>query len=227
MCAMMFTLTLSAQTFTANREKFVKEFQASLTEFGKGEFHDFAKKTLPQMLLESSEFPEAYFTKMVETCNLMITKKLKPYPEVYQYVFSVASLIKGKQSTASFQAWHSSVDKLLDNKNIKKFEDFIDLSAGFFSERRIAEASNFSWFYEGGDYSFEFSDKPYIKCSNGNLICRVANRDVKEKADNPFIDSLVVYKTTGTYDPVLKKWDGDGGTITWEKVGLQKNETFA
>jgi hypothetical protein len=44
MCAMLFTLSLNAQTFTANREKFVKEFQASLTEFGKGEFHDFAKK---------------------------------------------------------------------------------------------------------------------------------------------------------------------------------------
>ena len=63
------------------------EFQTSLNEFGKGDFHDFAKKTLPQMLLESSEFPEAYFTKMVETCNLMVTKKLKPYPEIYQYVF--------------------------------------------------------------------------------------------------------------------------------------------
>ena len=227
MCAVMFTLSLNAQTFTANREKFVKEFQSSLTEVVKGEFHDFAKKTLPQMLLESSEFPETYFTKMVETCNLMVTKKLKPYPEIYQYVFSVASLIKGKQSAASFQAWHSSVDKLLDNKNIKKFEDFIDLSAGFFSERRISEASNFSWFYEGGEYSFEFTDKPFIKCTNGNLICRVANRDVKEKADNPFVDSLVVFKTTGTYDPVLKKWDGDGGVITWEKVGLPKNETFA
>ena len=227
LCTLLFTFSVNAQTFSVNREKFVKEFQASLTEFGKGEFHDFTKKTLPQMLLESGAFPEAYFTKMVETCNLMVTKKLKPYPEIYQYVFSVASLIKGKQSTTSFQAWHSSIDKLLDNKNIKKFEDFIDLSAGFFSERRISEASNFSWFYEGGEYSFEFSDKPFIKCTNGNLICRVLNRDLKEKADNPYIDSLVVYKTTGTYDPVLKKWDGDGGTITWEKVGLPKNETFA
>ena len=227
LCGLMFSFISFSQTFSNNREKFVKEFQNSLTEFGKGEFHDFAKKTLPLILLETNLFPDAYFTKMVETCNAMSVKKMSPYPEIYQYVFSVYSLVNAKQSNASFQAWQSSVDKLLDKSNVKKFEDFIDLSAGFFSERKIAESSNFKWFYEGGEYSFEFTDKPFIKCSNGNLICRIDNRNSKTKDNQPFIDSLVVYKTSGTYDPVLKKWDGIGGTLTWEKVGLPKNETFA
>jgi hypothetical protein len=224
---LIFSFSANGQTFSNNREKFTKEFQKSLTDFGKGEFMDFAKKQLPVMLLETSDFPEGYFTKMVETCNLMESKKLKPYPEIYQYVFSVYSFVKGKQSNTSYQAWHSTIDKLLDNKNIKKFEDFIDLSSGFFSERKIAESSNFKWFYEGGEYSFEFSDKPLIKCSNGNLICRIDNRNSKTKEENPTVDSLVVYKTNGTYDPVLKKWEGNGGTLTWEKVGISKTETFA
>ena len=120
------SLGYSQETYTNNREKFVKEFQKSLTEFGKGEYHDFAKKDLPAMLLESNELADDYFSRMVQTCNLMDTKKLKPYPDIYQYVFSVYSLVKGKQSSASFTAWHSSVDKLLDNRNIKKFEDFIE-----------------------------------------------------------------------------------------------------
>ncbi|MFN5912307.1 MAG: hypothetical protein ACK45H_13285, partial [Bacteroidota bacterium] len=218
---------ISQETYSTNREKFVKEFQKALTEYGKGEFHDFAKKDLPAILLESADFPENYFVKMVETCNLMASKNLKPYPELYHYVFSVYSLVKGRQSNASFQAWHSSVEKLLDNRNIKKFEDFIDLSAGFFSERRIAESSNFKWFYEGGSYSFEYTDKPFIKCTGGNLVCRVDNKKADSRKDNKYIDSLVVYSTAGTYDPVLKKWDGDGGTITWEKVGLKKDECSA
>ncbi len=226
LCGMICSFYSFSQTFSNDREKFTKEFQKSLTDYGKGEFHDFAKKTLPTMLLQTSLFSDAYFTKMVETCNLMETKKMSPFPEIYQYVFSVYSLVNAKQSNASFQAWHGTVEKLLDKTNVKKFEDFIDLSAGFFSERKIAESSNFKWFYEGGEYSFEFTDKPFIKCSNGNLICRVENRDMKTKKDQPYIDSLVVFKTSGTYDPVLKKWDGLGGTITWEKVGLPKSETF-
>lgn len=219
--------TLFSQTFTNNREKFVKEFEKSLTDFGKGEFSDFAKKNLPQMLLETSDFPESYFTKMVETCNLMTTKNLKPYPEIYQYVFSVYSFVKGRQSINSYKAWHSSVDKLLDGKNIKKFEDFIELSAGFFSERKISDASNFIWFYEGGEYAFEFTDKPFINCKGGNLICRVVNRNTKTKDEHPYSDSVVVFNTSGTYDPVLKRWDGNGGIVTWQKVGLSKDETNA
>ena len=74
------TIVNAQQTYSNNREKFVKEFQKSLMEFGKGEFHDFAKKDLPVILLETADFPESYFSKMVETCNLMETKKLKPYP---------------------------------------------------------------------------------------------------------------------------------------------------
>ena len=223
----LLTFGLTAQTYSANREKFVKEFQKSLSEYGKGDFHDFAKKDLPKLLLESSDFPENYFTKMVETCNLMTTKNLKPYPEVYQYVFSVASLVWGKQTAASYNAWHSSVDKMLDSRNIKKFEDFIELSAGFFSERKIAESSNFKWFYEGGEYSFEFTDRPMIKLEKGSLICRVDNKKASSRKDEKYLDSIVVQGTSGNYDPVLKKWEGSGGTLNWMKVGLSKEEVYA
>lgn len=205
--------------FSTDREKFVKEFQKVLIEYGKGEYQDFAKKTLPGSLLETQDMSEKTFGRMVETCNLMITKKLSPYPEVYNYVYSVYSLSVGKQSETSFNAWHGSVDKMLDNRNVKKFEDFIELSAGFFAERRIAQSSNFSWFYVGGTYSFEFTDKPFIKCAEGNLVCRVQNRDTKTRNEQPYVDSLVVCSTSGIYDPILKKWEGNQGTVNWQKVG--------
>ena len=139
-----------SQSFSDDREKFVKEFQKKLSEYGKGEFQDFAKHELPDLLLESTEFAAAYFSKMVETCNLMETKRLKPFPEIYNYVFSVSSFVTSKQPAESYAAWHSSVDKMLGSRNVKKFAGFIDLSAGLFSESRIASSSNFKWFYIGG-----------------------------------------------------------------------------
>ena len=53
--------SLWSQTYSNNREKFVKEFQKALNEYGKGEFHDFAKKEFPVLLLETSDFPDNYF----------------------------------------------------------------------------------------------------------------------------------------------------------------------
>ena len=123
--SIIFSSCVFGQTFSYDKEKFTKEFEKSLNDFGRGEFKDFAKRDLPYLLLETSEFPNDFFQKMVSTCNLMETKRMQPFPEIYNYVFSVYSLIKGKQTSASFNAWQSSVDKMLDAKNVKKFEDFM------------------------------------------------------------------------------------------------------
>lgn len=222
---LMFSSMIMAQTYSNNKEKFVKEFQKSLNEYGKGEFHDFAKKELPILLLETTDFPNDYFSKMVETCNLIEAKKLKPYPEVYNYVYSVSSFVKAKQSSESYDAWHSSVDKLLGSRNVKKFASFIDMSAGFFSESKIAQSSNFAWYYVGGTYQFKYEKKAFIDFEGGNLVCRVISKRSKDKG--AILDSLNVIATSGRYDPNLKKWIGKGGKITWEKVGLDPTTTYA
>ncbi len=227
-CVLMSISTLGwSQTYSSDRAKFVKEFQKALSDFGKGEFTDFAKKDLTPMLLTSTEFPDAYFTKMVATCNLLEAKKLDPYPEIYNYVFSVYSFVKSKQPESSYIAWNNAIDKLLESRNVKKFTEFAEMSTGFFSERLLTDKSNFGWYYEGGTYEFLYTTKPFIKVSGGNLICRIINKNATSKKDDQFIDSLKIYNTSGEYDPVLKKWEGTGGKITWEKVNLDASKTFA
>lgn len=222
-----FTFNTWSQSYSADRGKFIKEFQSALATYGKGEYTDFAKNELAPALLESTDFPEKYFTTMVATCNALVAKRLDTYPDVYNYVFSVYSFVKGKQPDVSYQAWQSTIDKLLESRNPKKFTDFAEMSAGFFSDRRLTAKTNFEWYYEGGEYEFKYDDKPYISLKNGNLICRAIEVAGTTKKDSKFSDSLVVYKTSGDYDPILKKWVGIGGKITWEKVGLDKSKTFA
>ncbi|MFT5778974.1 MAG: hypothetical protein ACI837_001931 [Crocinitomicaceae bacterium] len=214
-----------SQTYPATREKFVKDFQKKMAEYGTGDFRDFAKDKLPLLLLETQDFPEEYFTKMVATCNLMESKKLKDYPEVYNYIFSVTAFVEGKQPKSSFLAWHSTVDKMLDSRYVKKVEEFVEFSAGFFSTGQISESSNFAWYYIGGDYSFEFDKKVTVNLTEGDLVCRSISNSGDNKGET--VDSLRVIGTVGAYDPVLKKWNGQGGTITWEKVGLDVNKTHA
>ncbi len=223
--ATIFIGNVYAQNYSNDREKFVKEFQKSLSEYGKGEYQDFSKKEFPQLLLETNEFPEKYFSRMVETCNLMETKKLKPFPTIYNYVFSVSALVLDKQPEESYIAWHNSVDKLLSSRNVKKIKDFLEMSSGFFSESRIATSSNFRWYYIGGEYEFVYDKKAFIRFNKGNLVCRVHSKRSKDKG--AVLDSLVVFNTEGVYDPFLKKWEGKNGKITWEKVGLNPTETFA
>jgi len=219
-----FSFTVMGQTYSNNREKFVKEFQKQISEYGKGESKAFAKKKLPEMLLESSDISEEYFIRMVTTCNLIVEKRFKPYPEVFHYIFSVCAFVENKQSASSYNAWHTSVDKLVAHKVKKKFTNFIDFSAGFFSERRIASSSDFNWFYHGGTYEFQFTKNAVVKFSGGNLSCRIDKDSKKKDVD---IDSVEVIVTEGIYDPVLKKWKGKGGKITWERMKMSPSETYA
>lgn len=221
----MFSNMFFAQSYPDNREKFIKAFTTITSDYLEKEEKDFIKDELSVKLLNVSEFPDSYFNQMVLTCNTMESKRLKVYPEIYNYVYSVFSFVKNKQPQSSFTAWHSSVDKLLDGKNINKFKDFIELSAGFFSKNRLAASSNEEWYFYG-NYIFEFDSKPIIKFTNGRLVCGFPNKGAK-KGEPRFIDSLVVYKTNGVYDPILKKWDGKGGVLNWVKVGFKDTETFA
>lgn len=225
-CFIVLAVNAFGQSYPTDREKFVKTFQNLTNDFLTKEQKDFIKDELQVSLLEGTNFPDTYFKQMVNTCNVMESKHLKAYPEIFNYVFSVYSFIKNKQPESSFTAWHSSVDKLLDARNIKKFADFIELSAGFFSNNMIAESSNLQWYYYGA-YVFEFTDRPLMRLTSGKLVCGFPNKDKSGKDDARFLDSIVVYNTSGLYDPVLKKWDGQGGTVNWKKVGLPENSTFA
>lgn len=222
----LLTSTVSfSQSFPNSRDKFVKEFERQLNEYGKGEFRDFAKQELPVLLLEGSSFSDEYFNRMVTTCNELEGKRLKIYPEIYNYVYSVSQFVKTNQTNASFQAWHSAVDKQMDSRYIKRIGEFMEFSAGFLSKGMISESSNFEWFYLGGNFEVEFTDKVNIKLSDGNLVCRAVSNSGSNKGDA--VDSLVVYGTSGDFDPTLKKWSGSGGTINWVKVGLNKDAYFA
>lgn len=225
-CALLGTMSLFGQSYPTDREKFAKTLQLATQTFLTKEDKDFLKDELEVNLKNLSFFPDAYFNQMVATCNAMETKKMKAYPDIFNYVYSVHAFVKNKQPQASFTAWHASVDKLMDGRNQNKFKDFIELSAGFFSNNLLVKSSNSGWYFYG-EYAFEYTDKPFIKLTNGRLVCGFDNKDRSSRDAPRFEDSITIYNISGTFDPILKKWEGKGGKIDWLKVGLKQNETFA
>lgn len=219
------TYQLTAQTYSQDREKFVKEYQKQVNEFGSRETQLFVKEQLGPILLESTKFPDTYFVQMVNTCNKLEEKRFGTDPEIIDYVYSVYSFVEKQLSEASYTAWHASIDKLIENRNKSKLTTFLEFSSGFFSEGRIARSSDFSWYYLGGSYEFESKKNVVIHFTGGDLVCKViTNRNTSKERP---VDSIRVIKTSGEYDPTLKKWKGSGGKITWEKVGLDPTKNFA
>lgn len=225
LCVVM-NFSYGQELFSPARDKFVKEFAKYLAAYDGQLSRQFMKDLEPVIL--NGTIPEDYFKRMVATCNLMDSKKLKAFPEVYNYVFSVYSFVVNKQPQSSFSAWHESVDKMLDSRNVSRFKDFIGASANFFSAGVLNETRNYQWKIRGGQYVFRYEkDGPVIEFTNATLACYIINNDDRTNDKIPFKDSAVVYNTTGVFDVLKDRWDGRGGKVTWVKVGLPENETFA
>jgi len=222
--AIIAVFTSNAQ-FSDDKLKFGKEFQKALGEYGNKTSIDFVKDQLIA-LLETNKLSDDRFKKMVETSNLMMGKNMSAYPDVYNYVYSLTSFTLNNQTNASFEAWHKGIDQLLKGKNMTKYKDYISFSSLFFSTRLLSDNPNFNWYYLGGDFSYSYDEQPMFNCSNGRLACKVINKnDDRDKI--PFIDSIVIANTKGSYDPARMKWIGEGGILNWEKVGLDKSKNFA
>jgi hypothetical protein len=207
------------------KEAFIKDFKRIVESFVPDNQKSFLRKDLEEIVL-SPDFSEVIYVDMINTFELLKAKNFKPYPVIFDYIYSVVFLSKDKKNVSKFVDWQKIIDRFVDTKNQNRLQDFLEFSSTFFSESILQKNPTFDWLYRGGTYRFSNPDKPMIIFENGRLVCGVENtREDKDK--NPYIDSTVIYSASGSFDPFLKKWAGNGGTITWEKVGLPKLETFA
>ena len=77
-----------------------------------------------------------------------------------------------------------------------------------------------------GQYSFEFEkNRPKINFKNAVIKCYIINQGAKKK-DNPYLDSMIVYKTTGIYEPFVKRFTGRGGKMDWARTGLDPTKNY-
>ena len=210
--------------FSSQPEQFLKDIDKYLGASNRVKTNELMDVFRPNWL---TSFSPEYQSKVVATANLIVSKNLPPFPELYGYILSVHSFVQTKQPKASFESWHNTIDALLQSKKVRDFKDFIEICAQFFTDGTIFYTTNHIWKVAGGTYLFEFDkNSPNIKFENVDLKCYIVNRQAERK-ENPYFDSTIVRKTSGVYEPLITKWSGRGGKIDWQKVGLNKTTNYA
>lgn len=224
---LLMVFTSFSQDLKKVKESFIKDFKALVGPFVLDDQKPFLNKQLEAIIMDPVNFSEVLTVDMISTYEILKTKKFKPYPVIYNYVYSVCAFNQNNTgNTSNFVEWQKIIEVMIDKKNQARLQDFLDVSATFFASRVLVENATFDWYYLGGSYTFENPEKPMINFQGGKLVCYVKNTSANRN-ENPNIDSLIVYDAKGIFDPTLKKWVGEGGTINWEKAGMAKNDTYA
>ena len=142
----------------------------------------------------------------------MRTKKMRTYPFLYDYIYSLTLLSESKQLPKSIIAWHCYASKLLDNKKNTKFEKFIDFTIDFLENERFHKKGNLSWYQRNTRFEFILDTNFIISFKKGNLVCATKK------------DSSIIQKTNFTFNYEQKTLSGNKGILTWQRFSDKKSE---
>lgn len=195
--------------FSADSVKFIKE----LSDY----FYDFSanKKDAEEYLVgfqkawKSPEFSSKYKAAVYKTSNTMLQRKLKPYPYFIGYLNAVINFIDSKQQPKVFDNWQMCIDKIVAAKNPKNYAEYLETSEAIFKDNTFYTSTTYNYRSEQPNYQFEFDSIPKIVFPSFTLM-----------GLSPRGDSIAIENTKGTYYPLLGKFMGQGGKVSWKRTGL-------
>ena len=208
--------TISAQTFPAERDKFVKAWQQLVLDEAA---QPFLKEQLPQ-LIKGSTLNDTQFKKLQENCNQLQAKEVPVYPDLFDFMQASIAIVQNKINPELVAPWSKYVFDYAASPD-EQLTQFLDFSVDFFKYNAFYKERNYVWTYQGGTLRWLNGKKLYLEAVGVTLKC--IRYDEQKQPE----DSIVVYNTSGTFDMQTKRWEGKNGTLNWEKVKLPKNETFA
>ena len=206
----------SPKAFSADSVKFLSEMDDyfSSVKGKEKEGHEFIKEQFKPFWF-SGVLSEEKRKFVYSTCTSMLQKKLRPFPDYFNFFSALINFHKSNLDEKSFNSWKASTEKLIWSAGSKKLSDFLDASNNLFGSNKLFESNSVQWFTSSNNYVFEFDSLPKIAFNNITLYCAV-------KAD-----TATIFGTSGTYYPTEKKWVGYGGKVTWQRAGIDDKLVYA
>jgi len=201
--------------FTHEKQAFYDELYKIMNDADRRETKRFMDERFGPFWLNSEIYNAEQTEKIYAVADAILKKRLRPYPFYEAYLTCLMSFPGSPQEGEGFDTWTETL--LTIQKGSKKgMEDFLTMSVQLFADNIFYESSSSLWKTDNAGWQFKFDGQdPSILIPNANLICRAKG------------DSSVIYATSGEYFPKNTRFKGKDGKITWDRAGLDPNETFA
>jgi len=142
-----------------------------------------------------------------ETVEVMRARKMRSYPQLYEYMYSLMLLAESNQLPKSVISWHAHVLQLLKSSKTKPFDDFMDYTKVLMEEDKIYSKKSLAWYHRNSKFRFFMDTSFLLKFSKLNLVAATKN------------DSSTILGTSGVYNYDTKQWVGKKGKIEWLRFG--------
>jgi len=170
-----------------------------------------------ESLFKSGLFTEEERKQILKTGNGMLQQRMTASPYFSYYLQNLMLVKNGAENGEErFMQWHQILDRMLadiENRRLNPYLDFLRFSQSFFEHRALRYSeSGTTWLADGNKVQMSYEDKqPVIKFEQINLVAQRKQ------------DSISIQQTAGAFYPVQQLWKGQGGKVTWERFGLEKD----
>ncbi|GJM35419.1 MAG: hypothetical protein DHS20C18_44200 [Saprospiraceae bacterium] len=215
-CLLLSTISIFGQrleNFSENQGEFLNQLKDYMTSSKQQKLEDAFKEF--ETAMKGGLFSAEETDQIISTANGMLTQRMGANPYFFNYLLGLVLVKKtGAGADKEFLDWHVVLIGMLadmENRRVKPYNDFLSFSVDFFEHDalRYATGAGTSWLVRGNEHHLKYEDKiPFVSFDKLNLI---ASR---------YDDSIQILETKGNFYPVEKIWRGEGGRVTWERVGL-------
>lgn len=137
----------------------------------------------------------------------MRQKKMRTFPYLYDYLYSLTLLSESTQVPKSILSWHAFADTLLNDKSNTGFADFLSFTNRLIENSQLHQNRSYEWFVRQTRFRFDLDTVFFVRFEKVNLVCATKK------------DSTVVEHTGGVFDYNNKAWIGSGGMVRWSRFG--------
>ncbi len=195
--------------FSNDSIKFYKELNDYFYEFSanKKDAEEYMSKF--QKSWKSPDFSRIYRVAVYKTCNQMLERNLKPYPNFISYLNAVVNFINSKQHPDVFSDWQLCIEKIFNSKKLKYFGEYLEMSETLFLDNIFYKSPTYSYKSLETNYKFEFDSVPKVIYPKITLL-----------GISPRGDSIAIEDIQGIYYPSFGKFIGKGGRLSWKRTGI-------
>ncbi len=142
----------------------------------------------------------------LDEANKLLKRRFRPFPQFASYVHAYMAFSQSDFAD-EVETWNKFVEYHATN-NVTQFSTKMQLYTLFFNEQVLNQGDNVKWIAMGWIEKMGFDEEPYFTFSDINLKA-CSNKD-----------SIEIEGVSGKYLPGRLKFQAQGGTVFWDRAGL-------
>ena len=153
----------------------------------------------------SGRFTAKQQEEVKKIVELMRSKRLRTYPFLYSYLYSINLLAETDRTGQEFMAWQRFAAEMLQQRRLKAFLDFLSFTDKLLEKHILYGKAGSSWHFRRADFSLHYDTAFYVRFARLNLIKASHN------------DSTMILQTKGVFIYKSKLWKGESGRLEWNR----------